>query len=422
MSATSLTLDAGQTAQLSATVKDQYGAVMTGKTVTWTSSDATVASVSSTGLVTAVTPGQANITATHQSLSATASVTANDGVDPEVTMFLYDGFEVTFEPGVLELYGPTQIGVTVQDDYQLDSIAVYLHTDGVDVELSRDETLSGTLGTYFFNWNTYETTTVGGVDTLWANVWDTSGNVGEAGQEIVLMNQPVITVNNLLQLPLTVTYKDQDGVDYVGADTVAVADSLSKRKAFMSTDSIQLRWEVQRTLVPGHTSTYLGVAASGLFSAEDMTTNWTYEVDNVVGDKTYYMPRWSSAESNTAEAAPVVDLGLTSEINICYVSFAYRCAVAPGASSQDYGYYELSTTSRVGYRQRSGSWHTGGWYWVYSSFADDVADGSGIVVGDFPVTFSSSQAQLQRSAAQAGPNPRRIPGAITDDRPRSDLR
>ena len=40
MSATSLTLDAGQTAQLSATVKDQYGAVMTGKTVTWTSSDA----------------------------------------------------------------------------------------------------------------------------------------------------------------------------------------------------------------------------------------------------------------------------------------------------------------------------------------------------------------------------------------------
>ena len=65
----------GETSQLSATVKDQNGAAMSSATVTWATSEAAVATVSSTGLVTAVANGTATITATSGSVSATASVT-----------------------------------------------------------------------------------------------------------------------------------------------------------------------------------------------------------------------------------------------------------------------------------------------------------------------------------------------------------
>jgi hypothetical protein len=62
----------GQTQQLSPTIKDQQGNSLTGVTVTWTSSNDNVASVSPTGLVTAQSTGSAQITA--QAGSATAVV------------------------------------------------------------------------------------------------------------------------------------------------------------------------------------------------------------------------------------------------------------------------------------------------------------------------------------------------------------
>jgi hypothetical protein len=65
----------GTTSQLSATVKDQNGATMASATVMWATSDAAVATVSSTGLVTSVTYGTATITAKSGSASATVSVT-----------------------------------------------------------------------------------------------------------------------------------------------------------------------------------------------------------------------------------------------------------------------------------------------------------------------------------------------------------
>ena len=65
----------GATVQLSAEVRDQTGQVMAGATVTWASSAASVATVSSTGLVTAVDNGTATITATAGSVSGMATVT-----------------------------------------------------------------------------------------------------------------------------------------------------------------------------------------------------------------------------------------------------------------------------------------------------------------------------------------------------------
>jgi uncharacterized protein YjdB len=77
LSATSLTV--GQTAQAQATLLDTAGNVLTGRSVTWTSSAPGVASVSGAGLVTAVAAGTANIVATSEGKSAGAAVTVTAG-------------------------------------------------------------------------------------------------------------------------------------------------------------------------------------------------------------------------------------------------------------------------------------------------------------------------------------------------------
>ena len=63
----------GDTTQLTAEAKDADGQSISGGSFTWASSDTTVASVSTTGLVTAVANGTATITVTSGSASATAS-------------------------------------------------------------------------------------------------------------------------------------------------------------------------------------------------------------------------------------------------------------------------------------------------------------------------------------------------------------
>lgn len=64
----------GATVQLTATPKDNGGAALAGRTVTWTSSDASVASVSATGLVTGLAPGSATITAGAEGKTGTAAI------------------------------------------------------------------------------------------------------------------------------------------------------------------------------------------------------------------------------------------------------------------------------------------------------------------------------------------------------------
>ena len=62
------------TAQLSAVVKDQVGTVMGSAPVTWASSDTTVATVSSTGLMTVKGSGAASVTATSETAVGSTAV------------------------------------------------------------------------------------------------------------------------------------------------------------------------------------------------------------------------------------------------------------------------------------------------------------------------------------------------------------
>ena len=68
-------LQGGQTAQLTATPKDASGAALTGRVVTWASSNPAAATVSGSGLVTGVAAGAATVTATSEGKSGTAAIT-----------------------------------------------------------------------------------------------------------------------------------------------------------------------------------------------------------------------------------------------------------------------------------------------------------------------------------------------------------
>ena len=66
---------ASETVQLSATPRDAQGNALSGRAVTWRSSNTSAATVSSTGLVTGVAAGSPTITATSEGIDGSASVT-----------------------------------------------------------------------------------------------------------------------------------------------------------------------------------------------------------------------------------------------------------------------------------------------------------------------------------------------------------
>ena len=76
-------LDVGATAQLTATVRDSDGNTVQGATLSWSSSDQSVASVSSSGLVTAEGPGDATVEATVGGRSGSLAIAvAEAGPEP----------------------------------------------------------------------------------------------------------------------------------------------------------------------------------------------------------------------------------------------------------------------------------------------------------------------------------------------------
>jgi trimeric autotransporter adhesin len=79
ISPSSPTVAVGGTAQLTATGVNDDGSTSTLTNVTWSSSSASVATVSTTGLVTGVSNGTTTITATSGAISGTATVNVGNG-------------------------------------------------------------------------------------------------------------------------------------------------------------------------------------------------------------------------------------------------------------------------------------------------------------------------------------------------------
>ena len=80
-----VTLDIGLSKQLTVALFDAAGNTLTDRFISWTSSDSTKASVSD-GLVSALAAGVVSVTATTESVSATATITVTSVVDPVATV------------------------------------------------------------------------------------------------------------------------------------------------------------------------------------------------------------------------------------------------------------------------------------------------------------------------------------------------
>src|SRR5256886_7056455 len=82
----SASVQVGQTVQLSATPRDANGNQLPGRTVTWASTNTTVATVNGQGLVTAKVVGSATITATSEGQSGSAAITVTAAPVATVTV------------------------------------------------------------------------------------------------------------------------------------------------------------------------------------------------------------------------------------------------------------------------------------------------------------------------------------------------
>ena len=75
VSATASSINVGATDQVTATLKDAAGNVLTGRTITWSSSNTAVATVDATGLVTALSEGTTTISAAAEGKAASVGIT-----------------------------------------------------------------------------------------------------------------------------------------------------------------------------------------------------------------------------------------------------------------------------------------------------------------------------------------------------------
>src|SRR4029453_16294199 len=72
----------GATSQATATLRDSAGNILTGRTVSWGSSSANVASVTAAGLITALTSGTTNVVGTSEGKTASAVFTVATASSP----------------------------------------------------------------------------------------------------------------------------------------------------------------------------------------------------------------------------------------------------------------------------------------------------------------------------------------------------
>ena len=107
------TLEIGQTVQLTAVVEPENA---TNKNVTWSSSDEAVATVSATGLVTAVAEGTATITVTTEDGNKTDSITITITAMPPSDFVVEDGVLVEYTGAGGDVIIPGDLGIYRIDD------------------------------------------------------------------------------------------------------------------------------------------------------------------------------------------------------------------------------------------------------------------------------------------------------------------
>lgn len=108
VSPASVPLDVGETAQLTATARDSTGATLSGRVITWAAANTAVATVNSSGLVTAKAVGSTSVTATSEGKSGSATVT--------VTQVPVAWVELTPATSSISVGGSAQLTAVAKDE------------------------------------------------------------------------------------------------------------------------------------------------------------------------------------------------------------------------------------------------------------------------------------------------------------------
>ena len=247
---TSYTLTKGGTYTLSATVAPSNA---TNKTVTWTTSDKSVATVSSTGKVTAVKAGTATITAkTSNGKTATCKITVKDSAQPVIGTDTDQGDQEALYNALFDINNKVTFDMDISDD-QI-KLMQQDYKAGNDIYRKIDK-LTVTVGNK--KYDIYEVGVRIKGNTSRVNIYN-NGNVDD---------------RNLIHLKISFKETFDDETEY-GSDAKVWANDADrkarKKRTFATLKVIELKWNRN---IDG---TYIGnYYANQLFRASGVVTQNT---------------------------------------------------------------------------------------------------------------------------------------------------
>lgn len=219
---TSYTLTKGGTYTLSATVAPSNA---TNKTVTWTTSDKSVATVSSTGKVTAVKAGTATITAkTSNGKTATCKITVKDSVQPVTGTDTDQGNQKALYNALFDINNKVTFDMNISDD-QI-KLMQKDYKEGKDIYRKIDK-LTVTVGNK--KYDIYEVGVRIKGNTSRVNIYN-NGNVDD---------------RNLIHLKISFKETFDDETEYAGNAKVWANDAdrkARKKRTFATLKVIELKW------------------------------------------------------------------------------------------------------------------------------------------------------------------------------------
>src|SRR5690349_1173709 len=143
------TIKAGETTQATVTEQDRRGRPLF-RPVTWSSSDATIATVDTSGLVRGIKAGNVSITATHNSVTGSA---------PLVVLALSDTADTTPPPPPPP---PADGTLLFQEDFEDGNISSRGWYDNTHVELSTTEHITGSVASAQYHFTSGASTPTSG--------------------------------------------------------------------------------------------------------------------------------------------------------------------------------------------------------------------------------------------------------------------
>jgi uncharacterized protein YjdB len=250
----SATVTAGATRQLSAVTKDASGTVLTGRVVTWASSNPAAATVDANGLVTAVAVDTATISATSEGIKGTSAITVTAPVvpvasvtvtPPTANIFVGDANQqlvaVTTDAGGNVLIGRTiawSSGNTGTATVNTSGIVTGVAAGGPVTITATSEGKSGTAAIIVANAPVASVTvtpssatlTIGGIQSLSATLKDARSNVltgrtvvwssNAAGVASVNATTGVVAGLSIGSATITATSEDQSGTSSIAVGAI----------------------------------------------------------------------------------------------------------------------------------------------------------------------------------------------------------